>query len=168
MNKNVLVFDSNRQPLGETYMRRAKSLVKKGRARWVDGTTITLVSPGPSYETEVVGQMSGTTDAISIPHTERFEIDLDTLGPTHLIRIPGDGDGGYAGQMNRLLEELRNILPLVAGAEVTTAISTIVGIDGADPDIKADLVKQIAMKSLDVKADIFARIENIFHCVTGN
>lgn len=42
MNKNVVVFDENGTMQSPTYPRRARGLVKSGRARWTDATTICL------------------------------------------------------------------------------------------------------------------------------
>ncbi len=50
INQNVaVVAGANRSPLGATYQRRAKQLVKKGRAEWVDDNTIRIFSE-PSAE----------------------------------------------------------------------------------------------------------------------
>ena len=45
MTKNVSVIDENGITQGSTYPKRAAGLVKKGRARWIDGSTICLCAP---------------------------------------------------------------------------------------------------------------------------
>ena len=45
MEKNVLVVDENGKEYGATYPKRAKGLVKHGRARFIDETTICLACP---------------------------------------------------------------------------------------------------------------------------
>lgn len=42
ITKNILVIDENGNSLEPTYMKRAKGLVKNGRARWVDDKSICL------------------------------------------------------------------------------------------------------------------------------
>ena len=45
MEKNVLVVDENGKEYGATYPKRAKGLVKHGRARFIDENTICLACP---------------------------------------------------------------------------------------------------------------------------
>ena len=45
MEKNVIVMDEEGNIIGATYAKRAKGLVKKGRARSVDDSTICLACP---------------------------------------------------------------------------------------------------------------------------
>ncbi|MBO4364480.1 MAG: hypothetical protein J5912_08890, partial [Clostridia bacterium] len=45
MEKNVTVIDGEGNIIGATYAKRAKGLIKKGRARSVDDTTICLACP---------------------------------------------------------------------------------------------------------------------------
>jgi hypothetical protein len=42
MTKNVRVFDASNNAVGSTYKKRASQLVKKTRARWIDGDSIKL------------------------------------------------------------------------------------------------------------------------------
>lgn len=48
--KNVMVLDAHLNPLHPTYPRRARHLVKRGRAEWVDDTTIRMLSDPPQEE----------------------------------------------------------------------------------------------------------------------
>ena len=45
MEKNVVVLDEQGKKIGMTYPKRARGLVKKGRARCVDACTICLACP---------------------------------------------------------------------------------------------------------------------------
>lgn len=47
MTKNITVSNINNQTLGLTYNRRAKQLVKKGRAKWIDEKSIQLEACPP-------------------------------------------------------------------------------------------------------------------------
>ena len=49
MEKNVIVVDEQGNEYGATYPKRAKGLVKKGRARFVDDNTICLACPPNEY-----------------------------------------------------------------------------------------------------------------------
>jgi len=46
-NRVITVIDKNSIKCNPTYLRRAKGLVKNGRAKWVDDTTIQLLSENP-------------------------------------------------------------------------------------------------------------------------
>lgn len=50
MNKNITVLDMQNHVRGRTYIRRARGLVKKGRARFVDEHTIVLACPPEQSE----------------------------------------------------------------------------------------------------------------------
>ncbi len=45
IEKNIIVVDDNGNKLTSTYAKRAKGLVKHGRARWLDDDTICLACP---------------------------------------------------------------------------------------------------------------------------
>ena len=45
ITKNIIVVDEYGKEYTSTYAKRAKGLVKSGRARWLDGNTICLVCP---------------------------------------------------------------------------------------------------------------------------
>ena len=50
MTKNISVVDEFGNNYGETYLKRAKQLVKKGRAHFIDETKISLVCPPKQLE----------------------------------------------------------------------------------------------------------------------
>lgn len=54
MTKNVSVIDTQGNIYEATYPKRAKGLVKKGRARFVDDTTICLAHPPYHTEDEIM------------------------------------------------------------------------------------------------------------------
>lgn len=49
MEKNILVIDSSERHIGTTYPKRARGLVKNGRAEFVDDCTIRLLNPCPTH-----------------------------------------------------------------------------------------------------------------------
>ena len=74
MNKNITVLDMQGKVCGATYPRRAKGLVKKGRARFAGENTICLVRPPHRAETvqpdvsclvQAIGQIAQNTDYLT-------------------------------------------------------------------------------------------------------
>lgn len=67
MTKNVTVVNGNPpSPLGATYPRRARQLVKQGRAEWIDETTLRLLHGPPNYE---------RADDMANPNIDNRELD---------------------------------------------------------------------------------------------
>ncbi len=64
MTKNIAVLDENGNKTGETYPKRAKGLVKSGRAEYVDEAAIRLVAPS-SVKNERTGIKMNNTDNIN-------------------------------------------------------------------------------------------------------
>ena len=52
ITKNIIVVDEFGKEYTSTYAKRAKGLVKNGRARWLDGNTICLVCPPDTLDLE--------------------------------------------------------------------------------------------------------------------
>ena len=52
ITKNIIVVDEHGKEYTSTYAKRAKGLVKNGRARWLDGNTICLVCPPDTLNLE--------------------------------------------------------------------------------------------------------------------
>ncbi|AJA49029.1 hypothetical protein CPAST_c29630 [Clostridium pasteurianum DSM 525 = ATCC 6013] len=50
MIKNISVIDSKGYSIGETFFKRARQLVKKGRANWIGKNTIKLIVSNTYYE----------------------------------------------------------------------------------------------------------------------
>ncbi|MBR5308393.1 MAG: hypothetical protein IKU43_06455 [Clostridia bacterium] len=58
MEKNIIVVDENGKEIGATYPKRAKGLVKKGRARFTDENTICLACPAEeTTEDEIMSDL---------------------------------------------------------------------------------------------------------------
>ena len=63
MTKNISVIDTQGNTYEATYPKRAKGLVKKGRARFVDETTICLARPPYHTEDEIMEENKTITAA---------------------------------------------------------------------------------------------------------
>ena len=63
IEKNVIVLDEQEKILGVTYPRRAKGLIKKGRAHFVDNNKICLVRPPDRFmEINIMEKIKQYTD----------------------------------------------------------------------------------------------------------
>ena len=71
MTKNISVVDTQGNIYEATYPKRAKGLVKKGRARFVDETTICLARP--PYHTE--DEMDENKTTMTTPEGEIVQLD---------------------------------------------------------------------------------------------
>ena len=71
MTKNISVVDTQGNIYEATYPKRAKGLVKKGRARFVDETTICLARP--PYHTE--DEMDENKTIMTTPEGEIVQLD---------------------------------------------------------------------------------------------
>lgn len=70
MVKNITVIDAQGNEYGATYPRRAKGLVKNGRARFVNETTICLAGP-PEY---AEGKQTNMEDILTNENDKEFDI----------------------------------------------------------------------------------------------
>ena len=67
--KRIAVVDENGKEYEATYVKRAKGLVKSGRARFIDENTICLACPPDNIK---------LTEDNSMTNTENFNVDLET------------------------------------------------------------------------------------------
>ncbi|MFT8315099.1 MAG: hypothetical protein ABF633_12775 [Clostridium sp.] len=67
MIKNICVIDDNGDSISSTYLKRAKQLVKKGRAKWLNEDTIKLIASNTYY---------GEVKLMSIESKDILNIDL--------------------------------------------------------------------------------------------
>ena len=69
--KNILVIDENNNSLVPTYTRRAKHLVKKGRAHWLNENAIKLIFNDTHYKEEKY-MSENNTDVFDINSIKEF------------------------------------------------------------------------------------------------
>ena len=140
MEKNVIVVDDNGKELGATYPKRAKGLVKKGRARFIDQNRICLACPAEEItEDEImsdikIDQTTGEvienvkTDAVpEIPGNSKSENTMPTLGYI-LERIDSIAkDNQYIHDALSQLSELKTAGPGdICGQSKADAIAHVV------------------------------------------
>ena len=71
MIKNICVIDNKENLIESTYFKRAKQLVKKGRAKWLNEGTIKLIVSNTYYE-GVKTMSSENTDILNIDSVQAF------------------------------------------------------------------------------------------------
>ena len=75
MKDKVFLFDSNDKKIGETFERRARQLVNRQRAEWVDGKTRSAIRfrPDEDFTAEASEASSDTTSEISSNEEELYD-----------------------------------------------------------------------------------------------
>lgn len=133
MAKNVIVVDENGNKYGATYPKRAKGLVKNGRARFIDDETICLACPPQSFETEDI-EMSENTEKMIIDTStgEAVEAALESKAEPTLSYVLGQieriaNDTAYIRDALAQLQELRAAGPGdICGQSKADAIAHVV------------------------------------------
>lgn len=133
MAKNVIVVDENGNKYGATYPKRAKGLVKNGRARFIDNETICLACPPKSFETEDI-EMSENTEKMIIDTStgEAVEAALESKAEPTLSYVLGQieriaNDTAYIRDALAQLQELRAAGPGdICGQSKADAIAHVV------------------------------------------
>ena len=118
MEKNVAVVDEQGHSYGATYPKRAKGLVKNGRARFVDENTICLACP-PNEILEDNNMSENTNNTVVLTEKEIFDQivllqkQLTEQSPTSLHRL------GEAIDDTRSDDQVANICAVFAQREET-------------------------------------------------
>lgn len=111
ITKNIIVVDEFGKEYTSTYAKRAKGLVKNGRARWLDGNTICLVCPPDTINLED-NDMSNRADNMETMNAvcEKEESRKEQLSPTvtdilsRIDMIIAQGDA-----LQNVVEQIQNI-----------------------------------------------------------
>lgn len=111
IEKNVRIIDSNNVIYGATYPKRARGLVKKGRARFIDENTICMPRPAGITEdsdmSEIQKKQEATTAAEIKPETPVLSIEYLLA---QIAKIADKTD-----YINGVISELRQIETGTAG-----------------------------------------------------
>lgn len=132
MEKNVGVIDENQNDYGATWYKRARGLVKKGRARWISDDTICLTRPPDTKNTE------------EITMTDTQSENIIAVEPTKAVNDPENRMNlGYVlSQIDRISREtdhIRNALQNLDGVASGAGPGDIAG--AAKAEAIADVVK---------------------------
>ena len=125
MEKNVIVVDEQGNEYEATYPKRAKGLVKKGRARFVEENKICLACPpNENLEDKEMSENTNVTAQETIVEKkneigldyifaeikalrEQTEYLNDAIKSLHCIESVGPGDVGATGKANGIAEVVR-------------------------------------------------------------
>ncbi len=112
IEKNIIVVDENGTVFESTWLKRANGLVKKGRARWLDGNTICLACPPEQMEdSEMENDRQTETAAERIDDTESAKQPDSRLGKLTIEDLLDRMDAIRKEMlfMNELLSTMENI-----------------------------------------------------------
>lgn len=162
ITKNVVVLRADSSPFSMTYPKRARHLVKKGRARWKDANTIELTCPSPSSDMGDELNMDNDLKQKALEFVMASDID-PIVKNDQIIRLVKDDDNSVE-LLNRLIEELRNLIPAM-NTDIPIFISAISDLDSADSDEQLEALRELANRAMDTKNDVLLRLENIVRCI---
>ncbi len=131
IEKNIIVVDEQGREYEATYPKRAKGLVKNGRARFVDENKICLACPLDNFETEDIKmsenieiQEAKVTYSVEYILTKIAEIQSETAYLNEALAklsTMSDGDSGGAGSPGNILgaEKAKSFGDIVRCRETT-------------------------------------------------
>lgn len=169
--KNIIVVDNQGNEYEATYSKRAKGLVKNGRARFIDENKICLVCP-PKIKTEDKNMSENKpviveeNDKTPIEEPQKLTINY-VLEQIEKIQNQTDHIGMALAALGNMVPKANGTTPDVAGAEQAEAISEVVESREAtnqklialyekmydDLTSKETSLKEMAVKALDKAAD---------------
>ena len=135
MEKNIFVLDENGNQIGLTYPKRARGLVKSGRAELVGDGAVRLKA-APSAYTERTENMTPETNEIT-----EFKKKIDEA-VKKAAEVKPDGDIPAEEAPIDLDEITRQVAELMAG-QANTLNKLMEVLEKADFDYKVDAVKAI-------------------------
>lgn len=101
MTKNIIVVDANGKKIGTTYLKRAKGLIKQGRARFLTQNTLCLACP-PNQNLEDNDMSEQTIENIGTENTGVENVMPDSIAEDNTV-INGKYSMEYClGQIERI------------------------------------------------------------------
>ena len=179
IEKNIVVVDEQGNEYEATYPKRAKGLVKNGRARFIDKNTICLACPpdtkledkNMSENKNVIVEATAKTP---IEEPQKLTINY-VLEQIEKIQNQTDHIGMALAALGNMVPKTNSTTPDVAGAEQAEAIAEVVESREAtnqklialyekmydDLTSKQTSLKEMAMKALERAADDEGKIAAI-------
>lgn len=171
IEKNIIVVDNQGNEYEATYPKRAKGLVKNGRARFIDENKICLVCP-PKIKTEDKNMSENKTviveenDKTPIEEPQKLTINY-VLEQIEKIQNQTDHISMALAALGNMVPKANSTTPDVASAEQAEAIAEVVESREAtnqklialyekmydDLTSKETSLKEMAVKALDKAAD---------------
>lgn len=171
IEKNIVVVDEQGNEYEATYPKRAKGLVKNGRARFIDENTICLACPpNTRLEDKTMSENKNViveaTAKTTIEEPQKLTINY-VLEQIEKIQNQTDHIGIALAALGNMVPKTNSTTPDVAGAEQAEAIAEVVESREAtnqklialyakmydDLTSKQITLKEMAMKALERAAD---------------
>ena len=126
MTKNIVVLDENGKKAGKTFPKRAKGLVKSGRAEYVDEAVIRLVAPPsapdertePNMKSEVnINEIVGKVEQLMAElnkQTAAAYATLEKADSDEKIAMVGNIVKANSEAVNKAIDFYKSILPAKA------------------------------------------------------
>ncbi len=145
IEKNIIVVDEQGNKYEATYPKRAKGLVKNGRARFIDENTICLACP-PNNELEDNNMSENTVNVnVEVP------TEIDTSISKHNIPY-------VLEQIEKLHTELQDLKNTVSGIHCITDAnrqSITNNPDEEEHEVKCDVVAEVALAKVKAIVEVF-------------
>jgi len=139
MTKNILVVDLQGKECGVTYPKRAKGLVKKGRARFVNECTICLTRPPHQTEDEKMDDQdrsqdrsrddrsveASQVDTLTAEQAERNQAAQDSTLDEVRARLIPNQIGTRAQQTSKLDETMERLKANQVGSRAQQALERV-------------------------------------------
>ena len=151
MTKNVNVVDDLGNRYVPTYAKRAKGLVKNGRARWVDENTICLACP---------------PDDIDLEDTK---MDKNKINPIEGIVVESKNSELTVARNGMTLMDILNRMDkiIAQGDELANVVEQIKELKGADGVARAEIIGKIYIKREENNKKMLNMLDKMYDDMMG-
>lgn len=125
IEKNIIVIDENGNELEATYPKRAKGLVKKGRARFLDENTICLACPPDILEDTEMTDEKIFEDTAQTPTADKYNLNY-VLEQIEKLAVQTDYVMSVIGELRQMETGGDSGVVDMAGAQKAEALSDVV------------------------------------------
>lgn len=158
MTKNVIVVDELGNEYAPTYAKRARGLVKQGRARWLDENTICLACPPNDIDLEdnVMNNQDKIADVM-----ENIEVVTAEVQPE--VRITA---AEVLARMDKIIaqgEELANAMHIIQHLPVNDSPE-----GGRDGEARANAIRDICIRREVTNQKMLDMLEEMLHPKKSN
>lgn len=155
MTKNVIVVDELGNEYAPTYAKRARGLVKQGRARWIDENTICLACPPNDLEDNEMKDM----DKIGV--MENMEVVTTEVQTEEAKTEPGITAEDVLARMDKIIaqgEELTKAIQMVHDLPVNESPE-----GGLDGQARANAIRDIIIRREQTNQKMLDMLEDMLH-----
>lgn len=170
MTKNVFVVDEFGNEYTPTYAKRAKGLVKTGRARWKDENTICLACPPEDINLEDVTMNNTFNDMDKIGSVmENIEVVENGVQPTEVKEKAADGavtTADILALIDKIIAqgaELANIMHVIHDLPVNESPD-----GGQDGAARANAIRDIYVRRELTNQKMLDMLEDMLHPKKAN